>query len=116
MSSSRSALADTVVAAGTATTPAANAAIATIAAPGVGNYYIQVRFFMSGTAETAATNLELRHGATVVGKVGFTNNTTLQVTEFDQIGVAAGEAITVNATVLATTSAIYNALILATRV
>lgn len=109
-------LADTASAAGSSTAPAAGAAIATIAAPGAGVYRVVVKLRMSATAETAATNAELRHGATVVGKVGITSDQTLQTVEYERVTVAAAEAITVNATANATAGAVYNVVVTAVRV
>lgn len=107
---------DTFHASGTAAAPTANAAIATLAAPGAGVYQIEVDLGLSSTAETAVQNAELRHGATVVGKVGFTTSSTPQKTLYQRVTVLAGEAITVNATAGAIAGSVYTATILATRI
>jgi hypothetical protein len=108
-------VADSVVAQGSSTAPTAGTAIATIAAPGAGIYRVVVQLRLSGTAETATANVELRHGATVVGKCGFTVLTDLQSIVFERVTVAAAEAITVNATANAVASSVYNARVIATQ-
>lgn len=107
---------------GSATAPAANAAIATIAAPGAGTYEIYLLlFFSAGTAVLAdSTNWQLRHGATVFSTfyAPTGNFPAIEVAEtrVPRMTIAAGEAITINAAAAGTAGVTYNALILATQV
>jgi len=110
-------LGDTFQTSGSVTAPTIGQAIATIAAPGAGVYRVQARLVMSGTAETAVLNAELRHGANVGGKVGFTALAAVQqITEFERVTVLGGEAITVNATAGAAAGSVYTVILTAVRI
>lgn len=108
-------IADSLSAAGQATQPAAGAAIATIAAPGAGTYRVDVTCLQAGTVDSAnLADLELRHGATVVGKVP-SAAVGLPVT-FPRVVVLAGEAISVNATAQPAAASVMVAALVATRI
>lgn len=105
---------ESVSADGAVTAPALGAAIASIPAPGAGIYDVQVVTFEQGTVDATQTNMELRHGATVEGKV--LSASLMAPQEFGHVTVGAGEAITINATAAGGAGAIYVASIVATRV
>jgi hypothetical protein len=111
-------MADSLINTGTATAPAAGAAIATIAAPGAGTYYIQVFVAFGGTADVF-NNMQLQHGAVVVGTLytqGATANGFPTRHVFNRITIAAAEAITVNAIAAGAVGSVYQATIIATRI
>jgi hypothetical protein len=110
-------MSDSQPAAGTVPTPALGAVICTLAAPGAGTYNIQVTTFVSG-AQGTPVNMELRHGATSLGASTLQSvlNNPVSVT-FLRVTIAAGEAITVNATAAdAAVGVVYIASIVVTRV
>jgi hypothetical protein len=107
---------DSLIASGsTAAAPAANTAVATLAAPGKGTYRITVVTVAGGAAPVNNTNLELRHGSTVVGRMASLNGVALTRT-FPAVSIAAGEAVTVNINTNESASVIQTAEILATMV
>ena len=63
--------ADTLLAAGaTAAAPAAGTVVCSIAAPGAGRYKVRATGYQRGTIDVAHyANLQVRHGATVVGPI-----------------------------------------------
>jgi hypothetical protein len=108
-------IADSAMASGTAATPLAGAAIATIAAPGAGTYEIQATSFVTGAQGTQA-NMQLQHAAVVVGSLQSVLNQPV-AQRCRRVTVAAAEAITINAIAAdATVGVVYAASIVATRV
>ncbi len=107
---------DSLVAYGTATGPGAGVAIATLAAPGAGEYEIQVTPGYGATAGPM-DNMQLQIGATVVGKliVQAAVNGAPVVHRFPRLAVPAATAITVNQ-VGADAAGVYRAQIVATPV
>lgn len=113
--------ANSVVAYGKSTAPAAGAAIATTASLAVGTWDIEVSTFIGGTtAAVEIDNMQLKLGATVIstilnpvpGTTGAVNSSQYRVRL--QVGVAA--AVSVNAIAAATAASVYAASIVATRV
>lgn len=115
---------NTLVAAAKATAPAGAANVATLAAPAVGNYHIQVWIAASGTATTAAAdsnNMNLLAGATTVAALlPYNCSTAGNLTNpgpFEFYRTLDGSTnLTVNAVGAATAGTVYSAMILATQV
>lgn len=109
---------DTAAAGGTATTPAAGAAIATIASGSLpaGIYEVRVTLVMSGTAETKPANAQIQKGATVLTLIPSPGSGVIPATVLRRVTLDGATALTVNAATTATTGAIYTATIAATRV
>ncbi len=107
----------TLPAYGTQVAPTIGAAIATLAAPGAGNYKLTVIPSYGSTADVI-DNMELKVGATVIStlKVQAAANGAPITHVFDRVAVAAGDAITVNAVAAGAVSSVYSVLILATPV
>src|SRR5437660_12644642 len=81
---------DSVNAVGSATTPGAGAAIATIAAASLpkGKYRVSVMPSAGGTGLATANDMQLKKGATVVGTLftqGSTTNTAYARQDFEQV-------------------------------
>jgi len=108
---------DSVNAVGTATTPGAGAAIATIAAGSLpkGKYRVSVLPSFGGTGGTA-NDMQLKKGATVVGTLftqGATTNTGYARQDFEQVTLDGATALSVNAN--AGGAGVYNAVLTATK-
>lgn len=107
---------DSVNAVGTATTPGAGAAIATIAAGSLpkGKYRVAVFPAFGGTAGTV-NDMQLKKGATVVGtlSVQAAVNTPYARQDFEQVTLDGATALTVNA--VAGGAGVYLAVITATK-
>ncbi len=107
---------DSVNAAGSATTPGAGAAIATIAAGSLPKGKYRVRAFpaFGGTAGTV-NDMQVKKGATVVGtlSVQAATNTPYARQDFDQVTLDGASALTVNA--IAGGAGVYLAVITATK-
>jgi hypothetical protein len=107
---------DSLVASATVTTPAANQVIAQIVAPPPGVYKVTVELTLTGTAETQAANARLRQNATAVATLPTVSGAAVTPpVVLARLTVTAGN-IDVQAIALATTGAIYTAVITATRV
>jgi hypothetical protein len=110
---------NTLTGAGTATAPGAGAAIASIAAPPPGVYKVCLTIVLSGTAETALTNLRLReNGNTVATALPSLSAAAGPVNlTFDRVEVNEGGGnLDVIAIAAATAGAIYTVVINATRI
>src|SRR5205823_6410557 len=93
---------DSVNAVGSATTPGAGAAIATIAAGSLpkGKYRVSVLPSAGGTGLATANDMALKKGATTVGTLsvqGGTTNTAYARQEFYQVSLDGATALSVNA-------------------
>lgn len=101
----------------TAAAPVGGTAIATIAAGvlGEGVYEVRTQVLQAGTVDaTLLANAELRHGATVVGKV---LSAAVQVDcLFAQVRVLAGEALTLNVTATSGAGSVLVGTLQATRI
>lgn len=109
---------DSVNAVGTATTPGAGAAIATIAAAVLpkGKYRVSVLPGAGGTGLATANDMQLKKGATVVGTLfvqGGTTNTGYARQDFEQVSLDGSTALSVNA--IAGGAGVYNAVLTATK-
>lgn len=107
---------------GTVTTPAAGAAI-TSTVPLAGWYVFQVYVAITGTtvAATDTDNMEFREGGSVVGKLPILVTGTTGVTAWHgpysfKRYMNGTDSVSVNATALATTGAVYRAQIKTDRV
>lgn len=105
-------IADTLIAGGTLNNGAANAVVASIAAPGAGVYEVLVNVVSIAGVATEAANLQLRHGVTVVGTLAQATPGP-QIFSARRMTVAGGENIDVR--LLAASTNFYHVTILATR-
>jgi hypothetical protein len=107
--------ANTLVATGSVTAPGATGVIASIAAPPEGVYDVAVHIALTGTAETALTNLRLRENATSVAVLPSIPAIAMRVV-LPQVEVNSGGGnLDVVAIAAATAGAIYNVTLIATR-
>lgn len=108
-------LADTLFGQGTLTSPTAHAGIASTAVPPAGRYHIKIRYILTGTAETALSNIELNiNGSNATS--GFPSLSGSGWAELNFFITLNGTNIVrVANTAAATTGAVYSASIMATR-
>lgn len=96
------------------TTPAANGAIATILPP-AGKYHVKVRYALTGTAETALNNVQIKaNGAGVIGTLPSLTGSGWNEVEF-YVTCNGTNQLIVAAIAGGTTGAIYSAQIVATK-
>jgi hypothetical protein len=109
-------LADTLIAAGSATNPGAGAGIVAIAGVPAGVYSAVCVTFETGTADGSASNMRLQHGAgpTVVGSLSSTALAVQQIIE--RVTIAAGETVAIAAAAAGGVAATYNASLALTRI
>lgn len=111
---------DSLSAYGTATAPAANAAIATLAAPPAGYYKISVEVDLDAGVPAAAErdNMELRAGAAVLKRIIINPVTSGAIGFISELyrNLDGATALTVNANGAATASVVYRASITAVRI
>jgi hypothetical protein len=108
--------ANSLVATGSVTAPGVTGVIASIAAPPEGVYEVVVHVALTGTAETALTNLRLRENATVRRGPAFLSTIAMRIV-IPQVEVNAGGGnLDVVAIAAATAGAIYNVTLIATRI
>ncbi len=107
---------DSVNAVGSATTPSAGQAIATIAAANLpaGKYKVLAMPGYGGTAG-AINDMQVKKGATVVGSLSVqaATNTSFARQDFDQVTLDGASALTVNA--VAGGAGVYAAVVTATK-
>lgn len=108
------AVADTIGAIGTAAAPAAAAQAVGLVAVSGRVYKVRVIINLTGTTETALTNLALRQNAVVISSLPTISGTT-QVIEVPRV-TATGTTITVTVTATATAGSVYTVQIMATQV
>jgi hypothetical protein len=108
--------ANSLVATGTVTAPGVNGVIASIVAPPEGVYEVVVHIALTGTAETALTNLSLRENAQSVATLPSLSTIAMRIV-IPQIEVNPGGGnLNVVAVAAATAGAIYNVTLIATRI
>lgn len=119
-------LADSVSVIGRANAPAAGAPVVTLVAGllGAGTYRVSVYALISGAVAVGdLDNLRLRRGAATIGSaiagvgglLGTVPGTPVRVC-YDQITLADGDALSVNANAAATALSVYTVLLIATKV
>ena len=109
--------ANTLVKAASVTAPGAGAVVAAITAPPEGVYQVVVNIFLTGTAETQLSNLRLReNGATVFDALPSLSTMNVRLV-FEQVEVNPGGGnLDIVAIAAATAGAIYNVVLIATRI
>lgn len=107
-------IADTLAAASTQAAPGATTVQAAISTPPVGVYDVTVTISLTGTAETALTNLQLRQNAVVVATLPTISAQTITM-RFPRVTVAGGN-IDIRTSAAATAGSVYTTTITATRV
>ena len=98
---------------GTATTPTAGSAIATITTPPAGTYRVRLTYQLSGTAETLVKNLRL--SGTTLNTDFETLGTSVNNVVVDAMTMDGATSIVAKAVALATTGAVYTVTLVATR-
>lgn len=110
---------NTLTNSGSATAPGAGAAIATITAPPAGVYKVNVTIVLSGTAETALTNLRLRENAATIATALPSLSAAAGPVNlcFDRVEVNDGGGnLDVIAIAAATAGSVYSVVLQATRI
>ena len=110
---------NTKVGTGSTTSPGAGAVLASISAPAAGTYKVTVMALLTGTAETALRNLRLRENGTTTVDALPSLSAPGAWTEiaFERIEVNEGGGnLDVIAIAAGVVGAIYNVVLLATRV
>ena len=109
-------VADSLAAANSVTSPGAGATIASLAAPPAGKYLIDVTVFLSGTAETALKNLRLLYnGATKVDTIPSISAGGVLTFRVPYASLDGTNPVTLIAIGAGVVGAVYNAVIVATR-
>ena len=110
---------NTKVGTGSTTSPGAGAVLASISAPAAGTYDVTVMAMLTGTAETALRNLRLRENTTTVADAlpSLSSAGDWTTIEFPRVEVNEGGGnLDVIAIAAGVVGAIYNIVLLATRV
>jgi hypothetical protein len=107
---------NTLVAQASSVAPGAAAVVASIAAPPAGIYDVEVHLALTGTAETALSNLRLRENATNLYVLPSLSAVSLRL-RFPRVEVNNGGGnLDVQAIAAAAGGSIYNVVLIATRI
>lgn len=107
-------IADSKLGAGSTTSPAAGATIAQVV-PVAGRYHCRARYAISGTAETLLQNVSIAwNGVSQISTIPSISGSGWNEIDLGQVTLDGTHAFAIKATALATTGAVYSAIVIAT--
>jgi hypothetical protein len=112
------AISDSVANGGSVTTPAAGANVTSIASGSLpaGIYDVSFGVLLSGTTETQTANVKIKKGATVITQLPTISGAAPVTDDIKRVTLDGTTALNMVVTALATTGAVYNGWLIATRV